>query len=279
MAGINVSQDGWIEYDPQKKLYVSAQRMPSVTGYFSLKDALNMDTEFFNNQAKKYNVRPINEITPPIDRMVRMAVLLSRKGKDCSSLFPDEEYVEMVLKVAKAKKKGNEQLASFYEILTTSPMMDATLDVYKFMEKRPEGYIIDLLRFNEEGDLIKIDEGLKLPKEGWQVAISRHGIALETSPTYCHAFSLGDSVLDGKINGYLSIGKEPEKGEKRIVLRGPSWDSKGLLYTSVIGGLSASSDHVGALRMRREIPELIEAEKEVKRLRSEVRTLEERIFL
>jgi hypothetical protein len=190
--------------------------------------------------------------------MVRTAVLLSRKQKGRPFMFTGEEYVDMVKATVKAKEKGNKNIVSFYETLTNGPL-DATLDIYEFKQSLPEGYIIDLLRFNREGDLITVDEGLKLPKEGWQTAIGSLGIALETSQKEAYV-NLGDAVLDGKIKGYLSIRNKPEKGEQRIVLRGPDWGGGGLLYAHVYGGRSCSHGSVGALRRRNETAEDYDAE-------------------
>ncbi|MBI4176611.1 MAG: hypothetical protein HY518_05375 [Candidatus Aenigmarchaeota archaeon] len=248
----------WVElpsglYPFQK---VSGSRMQMNGGLFTLKTALNMDVPAFNGAAKKYYIQ-IKEPDPPIYRMVKYSIFLSRKYNDVSFMPAFGEYTDMALRVAAGKARGDKPLEAFYrDILITGPW-DATRDILEFQEKLVEGpekgkYIARLLRFNEDGELETVDDRMVIAPEGWmRVLGSQHGYPTETSRAGCRVESIEDPLLQGRDSqGYLYLGSPPQKGEQRIVLRLPYWRDGGLLDAPLAGGRSCSDMRVAALRVR-----------------------------
>lgn len=256
-------------------LYVSDDRMQKDGETFSLYSAANMDITAFNKEAKKYDVR-IEASDPPIDRLVKYSIFLSRKHSDGSSIPTNREYTDMALDTAAGRAKGDEQLTSFYGTLTRGPW-DATRDILKFQEKLKKGkYRVTLHRFNEDGELEPIDD-IVIAGGGWTRALgARHGYAIETSNNECVVENIENPALEGiDVKGYHHIGLEPEKDEQRIALRGPDWDDERLLDADLRERRSYSGEGVAALRLRNPVPqdyvaELEKARAEAKQLKEEL---------
>jgi hypothetical protein len=227
-----------------------------------------MDIEKFNAEASKYGVEPIKQSDPPIDRSVRVSVLLSRMGKDGSFTPNNPQYVDAALDtaVAKAKydelvSKGSEHeaqrfkpLADFYGILKTGPL-DLVAEMLEFHEKIVGGrnngkYKATPHVFNRDGILEPADDAILIAPGGWTRTIGRRGFPTDTSKDECLIENIEHSALSGKdLQGYWAVGSDPV-GKQRIVLRGPLWSGERLLYAYVGRGRSCSSECVGALRLR-----------------------------
>lgn len=112
MATETATQE-WIQYiDFMKEFeapFVSDNRMQKDGKIFTLYDAANMDIDAFNKEAGQYGVH-IEELDPPIDRLVKYSIFLSRRDKDSSFIPTNEQYVKMALDVAAGKARGDEEL-------------------------------------------------------------------------------------------------------------------------------------------------------------------------
>jgi hypothetical protein len=272
MAAEKMSQQNWIKLPG--RLYVSSDRMTYDGASFRLSHAAGMNIEKFNDMASQYDVQPIENSDPPIDRFVRVNVLLSRMYKDNSFLPNNAQYVDTALKAAVARAKYDElvkngaaqeeaqrfkPLADFYDTLKTGPL-DTVAEVLEFHERLVGGrnngkYKATPHAFNRDGMLEPADNAIMIAPEGWQRVLGRRGYPTDTDKDECSIENVEDAGLSGRnLQGYWFVGSDPV-GQQRIVLRGPDWGGEGLLSASVREGRSCSSENVGALRLREMLPE------------------------
>jgi hypothetical protein len=260
---------GWIGLPGGR--YVSSDRMRYNDESFRLSDAANLNIGEFNKKAKQYDVQPIGESDSPIDRLVRVSVLLSRMGKDNSFVPDNMQYVGMALDAAVAKatyerllKEGKIQeaerfksLADFYKTLKAGPL-DTVAEILQFHEKIAGGrdsgkYMATPHVFDKNGILVEADEAIKIAPEGRMRMLGRRGYPTDTSEGRCFIENIEHAGLPDKdLQGYWLVGSDPV-GQQRIVLRGPLWDDEGPLSADVYGGRSYSDGRVGALRLRENI--------------------------
>jgi len=259
MATQTATQE-WIKLPSGR--YASAERMQKDGKIFTLYSAANMDVEAFNKEAQSYDVH-IENSDPPIDRMIKYAIFLSRKHRDGSFVPTNSEYSDMAIDTASAK--GQEQLGSFYKTLING-YLDITREILVFRERIEAGpnkgrYMFTRHVFNEEGRLEPREDIIIAGKSGHiRLLGERHGYPIETSENECDVENL-DLLLQGNnAKGYLYLDNEPEKGEQRLALRGPVWGGERLLGVSLYGGRSCSGEYVAALRLREERPQDYEAE-------------------
>jgi len=245
----NAAQPGWVEV-PGKGYDVSADRMYWGGQTFKLDHAAKMNIGSFNRLAGQYDVH-IEDSDSYIDRMVKVCILLSRMYPHQSDSFitSREQYVDMALDVAAAKAKYDElikkgeikeaqtfkPLAGFYETLTTGSW-DATRDLIEFKERINGKYKVRLLRFNENGSLIPIDDDMTITggEGGWIRTLNERGYPLEASKKECVIENFnGLSLPSIDKKGCVFIGEEPERGEQRMVFQLPSVTGGGLLCTDM----------------------------------------------
>jgi len=191
---------------------------------FTLHDAIFMDKEAFNKEAEEYGIH-INKTDDPIDRMVKYSIFLARKKDGGSRMFSNENYVDMLLEVAAGK--GKEPVASVYYNITKGVGWDAIRDVLEFQGKVNDGpnkgkHEVRLLRFDDNGALQPIDEILVAPQGCITALGARRKYPIETSETQCRIHNIETSTPDNfDADGLWYVGKEPEKGEQRVVLHIP----------------------------------------------------------
>jgi len=220
----------------------------------SLYGASTMDIGVFNREAAAYAVH-MDESDAPIDRLVKYSLFLSRKDSNGSRIPTNAAYVDMALEIAAAKAKGIELVASSYDSLTNRPW-DAVRDILEFQENLPKRRCrATLLRFNRDGEIEPVED-IVIAGEGWTRALgARHGYPIETSRDPCVVENLGNPSLSGRpVRGYWFVGPNPV-GQQRLSLRGPNWDDEWRLDASVRASRTCSCTFVGALRLRRPLPE------------------------
>ena len=129
-----------------------------------------MNVNAFNKKAERYGIR-ISPEDPPIDRLVKASIYLSRKADDDSRMLTNREYVDMTLEAAAEKAKGNSEV---YDMLV-SVTSDAVREILEFHGRTDNGrhHVANLLRFNGDGVLEPVDEILIAP-HGWTRVLGRY---------------------------------------------------------------------------------------------------------
>jgi len=255
--------------------FVSADRMYRNGEIFTLNTVANMDIEAFNKKAGEYGVH-IEESDPPIDRLVKHSIFLSRMDNDGSFIPTNEKYVKMALDVAAGKARDEEPF-EFYQTLMTGPW-DATGEILQFREKIQTGsnngkYIAERLVFNKDAELENRGD-IIVASEGWTSVLgARHCYPFKTSKSVCTIENIEDPALKGAdVKGYWYVGSNPV-GEQRLALRSPGRGGAGLLSAYVYERRSYSDGRVAALRLRGARPEDYIAQME--NLREEAKKLQD----
>lgn len=266
------SNEEWIELS--NGLSVSARRMRCADGkMFTLKTVADMDVDLFNTKFREYGVS-ISIEDPPIVRLMKYSAYLARaESRYKDSFIPtNEQYVDVAIDAAVADARGKRLLSSFfseefiYQQPGARPGSDATQDILEFRENIRSGrnkdkYLFTLLRFNKDFMLEPVEDIIVPNHDGhiWQLNPKHKYPSDVGSHTHfdirpIEMSNLGYTTARVNVRGYFAVGKEPQKGEKRLVLHYPSqWSldvsainidiSKDWLYTD-------RENQVSALRLR-----------------------------
>ncbi len=236
-------------------LFVSGKRLYRGDTFLSLDYLSRMngaEINAFNQGVGQYDVC-IEPTDPPIDRLVKVCVYLSRRDKDGSHMFTKTGHDSMLVDVA--RHKNQKPMDAFYRLLrkTTPPQWDVTSDVLKFLDEQKWGMRQALLfQFNEDGRLVPVDEIKIMVKNGCIRILGTRGYPMDVSKEQCSIENLVDTPLQGlDVEGYVYFGENPlAKNEEWITRCGPDWSGKRLFDFSVSVGRSYSYEFVGTLRER-----------------------------
>ena len=259
----------WIKLSSGR--YASAGRMEKDGKAFTLHNAANMDIDIFNREANHYGVR-MDESDPPIDRMMKYSLFLTRRDDDGSAIMDNPGYVAASIEAAANKKV--EPFSSFYHMLTHDHV-DAVGEILTFKEKLTTGsnagsYVAERKVFNEDAELEDRGDIIVAP-EGWAEVLGLNGYPIRSSQKRCTIQNIETPGLD-EINrlGYWYVGDDTV-GQERIVIRAPGWNDASFLGASVCRGRSCSTGYVGALRSRITLPE--DYKTEIRELKAEATEL------
>ena len=247
-------EDGWLR--TPGGLYVSAERMKWDGRPFRLYDADSIDARAFNEEAGQYGIR-IEDKDPPIGKLVKCSLLLSRKEGIHSQIPTKREYVDILAAAMAAEKTGEEPLASFYKDIAYRHYWDAQREVLEFREALKNGkYVATLYRFNDDGILEPVAD-IVIPPEGWiRVLGEGYGYPLETGPDECFLEGMENPAFeDSGIRGYFQMFKTPEKGEMYIMPNDPCPTNNCQLKYFLMEH-SNPSKSTTALRVKYPVPEL-----------------------